>query len=359
MAWLAFIPVDWVVAETTAARLAAATARGVSGLALLAMVGALRRRAAWLPRPVGRWAIRFVAALAASAFLVIAAVRPANFGNLQLSSVMLGAAVLLFTPIPLVDRGAIMAAFYAGFVVVAATRAELGVVDPALLALNLTVTMVCGVICGRHLERSSRGAYTLLCRSEDLNDRLAAEVESSEALRATLARQASEDGLTGLLNRRAFFDTAELVASSRRASGAESATMVIDVDRFKRINDTYGHAVGDHVLRELAHQLAGALRTGDLVGRLGGEEFCVLLPDTEVAMAVEMGDRLRRSVAARGYGTIDEPITVTVSVGVSRLHADETVDDSLHRADAAMYEAKRAGGDQVACELRGARSTVR
>src|SRR5690606_23871934 len=139
------------------------------------------------------------------------------------------------------------------------------------------MVLVCGLVCSAHLDHTSRAAFWHLRRSERLNEQLASEVESSEALRSVLARRVAEDDLTGLLNRRAFFDAADRLAHQLDARSAPAATMLIDADRFKAINDTFGHAAGDMVLRDLAEDLRAGLRDGDLVGRLGGEEFCVFL----------------------------------------------------------------------------------
>ena len=161
-----------------------------------------------------------------------------------------------------------------------------------------------------------------------------------------LMRLATTDGLTGTLNRASFFErgTAEL-ARARRTRRA-FAVLVLDVDHFKRINDTFGHAGGDAALRGLAQALDDTIRPGDVVGRLGGEEFAVLLPETTETVAFHVARRLRESVERL---SVDHPrgqIRMTVSVGVAAGTADMAV--LLQEADEALYEAKSAGRNRVA-----------
>jgi diguanylate cyclase (GGDEF)-like protein len=137
------------------------------------------------------------------------------------------------------------------------------------------------------------------------------------------------------------------------------AVLLIDIDHFKQVNDRHGHLVGDEALRAVATILRSAIRAKDVIGRFGGEEFVIALPDTDVADATVTADRLRNAVAASPLaamcaGVLDEPdldpdtLHLTVSIGVAVFPADGlTVDDLLQRADRAMYAAKAAGRDRV------------
>jgi diguanylate cyclase (GGDEF)-like protein len=204
--------------------------------------------------------------------------------------------------------------------------------------------------------------------SDELTARVRAALRT-KAARDALAAEASTDGLTGLVNRRQVdLRAEELVALSRRHSRPLSCLMV-DVDHFKQVNDTYGHAAGDAILRELAERFRAASRTSDVPGRYGGEEFILLLPETDAAGALAMAEKIRVSVAERpfvipvsGAGdsagpqaqptTAGEPhplsIPVRVSVGVAARDPGMLDAEALYAAaDAALYEAKRQGRDRV------------
>ena len=158
------------------------------------------------------------------------------------------------------------------------------------------------------------------------------------------------DALTGLYNRR--YMTNQLTALVNRAvrGGGPVAALLVDIDHFKRINDTFGHDVGDEVLREFAVRLATNVRAIDLACRHGGEEFVVIMPDTSLEQAYRIAERLRLHVASSGFriATVEEPLTVTISVGVSStLGPDDTPLALLKRADEGVYAAKAAGRNQV------------
>ena len=164
-----------------------------------------------------------------------------------------------------------------------------------------------------------------------------------------LRDQANLDYLTGLHNRRYFIERgAQELARAIRYDKPLSLLM-LDIDEFKQVNDTRGHRTGDLVLRHLSRMLGEALRSVDLCGRLGGEEFAVLLPETDAPAAAEIAERLRAAVAA--VAVVPEegpPIRYTVSIGVTTLeHADVNIDTLLGLADQALYEAKRSGRNRV------------
>jgi diguanylate cyclase (GGDEF)-like protein len=169
----------------------------------------------------------------------------------------------------------------------------------------------------------------------------------SERLQARLNKLAVTDDLTDLLNRRAFKAEAEveLARSSRR--GSASSVIVLDLDRFKSVNDQFGHAAGDAVLRSFAEVLRQSLRKGDLAARTGGEEFSVLLPDTGLHSAKEVAERIRLGMKATRTFVEDQPISVTVSVGVAEAMPGESISAVLIRGDKALYLAKQFGRDRV------------
>jgi diguanylate cyclase (GGDEF)-like protein len=174
--------------------------------------------------------------------------------------------------------------------------------------------------------------FLLLCKERD--DR---EME----LLATI------DSLTGLVNRRAFFertDSARLLATRLHSP---IALMMIDIDHFKRLNDRFGHATGDEALRVFAATAQQTLRDHDIMGRLGGEEFALVLPGTDLDGATQAAERLRQAVAAALPPASDSQYGMTVSIGVVVIDPNEHINSALARADRALYAAKSSGRDCV------------
>ncbi|MBF6604806.1 MAG: GGDEF domain-containing protein [Chloroflexi bacterium] len=201
------------------------------------------------------------------------------------------------------------------------------------------------------------GAIVLSRRSEDPWTGSAgrilagAAVEASAALERAYSHRAAEarastDALTGLPNRRYFDEFCGLLARRRRADDVLGVLM-IDIDHFKRLNDTYGHATGDEVLRSVAGAIAAAVRTDDVPARFGGEEFAILLRDPSPSIAAEVGERVRTAVAELDLDLLHgSRVTVSVGVAVSVAPA-EPIDEVIAAADRALYAAKRAGRNRV------------
>jgi diguanylate cyclase (GGDEF)-like protein/PAS domain S-box-containing protein len=163
-----------------------------------------------------------------------------------------------------------------------------------------------------------------------------------------LKRLATTDALTGLLNRRAFLEEVVQELQRYRRHGHEGALLMLDLDHFKRVNDRHGHAVGDAVLVQVSAALRERLRLTDRIGRLGGEEFAVLLPETGPEGALALAQALREEVGAQRIPTPDGPLGVTVSIGLSGFAPGETdAVPLLGRADQALYQAKEQGRNRV------------
>jgi diguanylate cyclase (GGDEF)-like protein len=170
---------------------------------------------------------------------------------------------------------------------------------------------------------------------------------------ADLARTACMDPLTGVLNRRALEVEASREISRATRQEAPLALILIDLDYFKRINDHFGHRTGDEALRVMVGVLRNELREVDLLARIGGEEFVILLPDTTGSGAVHVAERLRAAIETTEVCFEDAVVNVTVSAGVTQLlPLDVLWESMLRRADAAMYEAKRAGRNRVVLDAR-------
>jgi diguanylate cyclase (GGDEF)-like protein len=158
----------------------------------------------------------------------------------------------------------------------------------------------------------------------------------------------TSDSLTGALNRQSFIDRAEVELARAKRYDRPLSLMMLDADHFKLINDTYGHGAGDATLRALGAALRSALRGTDALGRLGGEEFAVLLAETDLQGAGELGERLRKQVANLAVPYGEHSLGVTVSIGVTSLPREvATVEQALRAADSFMYRAKAAGRNRV------------
>ena len=162
---------------------------------------------------------------------------------------------------------------------------------------------------------------------------------------ARLARLSNVDPLTGALNRRGL-DEAYPSNEQTDPASAAAAVLMIDIDHFKRVNDRHGHILGDEVLRHVARQLSGVLRSTDAIVRWGGEEFVLVLPGVSVAAANRIAERARRAIEATPAPVAGE-IQVTVSAGVAAQRDQESLADAIARADKALYAAKEAGRNRV------------
>ena len=156
---------------------------------------------------------------------------------------------------------------------------------------------------------------------------------------ARLQKLSQVDPLTGALNRRGL----DLFLPDDPAF----SVLMVDIDHFKKVNDTFGHAVGDEVLKRVARSLSGSLRSGDVVVRYGGEEFLVILSEVGVNIAAKVGERARQAVADHPVKVNGQEIPVTISVGVAERRDDEDRDALIARADVALYKAKQAGRNKV------------
>lgn len=169
-------------------------------------------------------------------------------------------------------------------------------------------------------------------------------------LESELQRQATTDMLTGAANRRHFMDTAQREIERARRYGNKLSMLMLDIDHFKRVNDTYGHAVGDEVLRQLPKTVTPLLRKLDFMGRLGGEEFAILLVETDGDAAAIVAERLRKGLQGVEVRTMGVQLHFTVSIGCTEVRVKDQGEDvkaALERADEALYRAKDSGRNKV------------
>lgn len=187
----------------------------------------------------------------------------------------------------------------------------------------------------------------LVERDRALDEAKASEIQLELAL-SRMQDLAMVDELTGLKNRRAFFDDAEPSVAMARRRDKPIAVALLDLDHFKLVNDTHGHAAGDLVLKEVAKRIVGTFREEQIVGRIGGEEFVALLPETTPAQALIAVERVRKVVGGSPVILPDgSEVTVTLSGGIATLEEGESVETAMDRADKAMYRAKGLGRDRV------------
>ncbi|KAA0676888.1 diguanylate cyclase [Roseomonas genomospecies 6] len=216
--------------------------------------------------------------------------------------------------------------------------------------------MIPGSITNQFFEVVENGADEFLRKPLDLTWLRARLLAASRVvdMQRQLERLATTDSLTGALNRGRFMVRAgEEVARAQRHGQPLSAIM-LDIDHFKKVNDTYGHATGDEAIRAVVRVCRSMVRGADVLGRLGGEEFAILLPDTPPQGAAQLAERLRRLLAeaeVRMPGGTGAALTITVSIGVSALRPGEgAVSALLARADEALYRAKNGGRNRVVCD---------
>jgi len=195
--------------------------------------------------------------------------------------------------------------------------------------------------------RESATSSELVDQVDVLRRRYHESVSQLASLTGRLRELAMIDSLTGVLNRRAFLDHADGEWVRHRRHGHALACAMIDVDGFKKINDTFGHAAGDAVLQHIGALVRAALRASDLPARLGGDEFIALMPETNLEGAMATAERLLGRVAARPLTVLDQSFATTLSIGVAGAESCGSLEELMARADAALYRAKKEGRARV------------
>src|SRR5215207_3607085 len=251
-----------------------------------------------------------------------------------LNLVILGCSFLFAWPLRLtIGFNALLYGFY----MVPLLGGSIAIQDPGVAITNqffLLSTILVSVIAQRHRLAQEQKDYLAIQQHQVL-------LQQAQILAAT-------DPLTGLYNRRQFFTFGTYELQHARRLNKPLAVLAIDIDYFKRINDTHGHLVGDEILRAAATAFQASLRQEDTLARIGGDEFMVLLPATDVYEAASVAERIRLAMQSPAIQTMRMPSQVTVSVGVAPLTADiPDLDALLLRTDEALYAAKRAGRARV------------
>ena len=209
--------------------------------------------------------------------------------------------------------------------------------QPGQIALGLAVAstlFMAGALRGTRVLNSAMQGNLLLGHELKMANRIADHI-------------ARTDELTGINNRRAFMELGEQTTRLCQRQRQPLSALLLDVDHFKQINDTYGHSAGDLVLKQIGSLMAQQFRAADVCGRIGGEEFAVLLADTDTQAATSVANKFRQEVANATLQWQGHTLQVTVSIGVASHNAD--LGTLLQRADAAMYQAKNSGRNRVVC----------
>ena len=239
-----------------------------------------------------------------------------------------------------------------GYMVVLTTQTEAHVSGLITLALFFALANASGAFVMIRLSIWRRRHFAALRAIRQLNRRLTDENRAKERSNQVLADLAETDALTGVSNRRGLIRCYESMTRDKRRDG-RMALLLLDLDHFKRVNDTYGHDAGDSVLIAFARRVQGALRREDLLARMGGEEFAVLLPERDPSAALAIAERIRWLVEEIPVTVDDNEIRITVSIGIAVRTAAEREDVDLtlllRLADRALYQAKAAGRNR--CRL--------
>jgi diguanylate cyclase (GGDEF)-like protein len=223
--------------------------------------------------------------------------------------------------------------------------------DPAMAHLPVVIVTALGDVDDlvRGFEAGADDFLTQPVNGLELIARVRSLLERKQDYERIL-KEALVDPLTGAFNRRYFDAHAPRLAARCRAARRPIAILMVDLDHLKRVNDAHGHAAGDSVLKEVVDRVMSALRPSDLVSRMGGDEFAVVMPDTDLDAAIHVGERLRARIGDAPIAGI--AITISIGGAVSKLNPEEDLDTMLQRADAALYQAKSAGGNRVSAEAR-------
>lgn len=230
------------------------------------------------------------------------------------------------------------------------TREYVHVWNALLPSATFYVAMI--VLVSHNTNRHIRAAIGDNLQVLILTEKLQQALDTEKRLRAELGIRADTDDLTGIFNRRGLMTQLHIELARCRRFPRSVAALMIDIDNFKRINDTHGHASGDQAIIAMVSAVKKQLRDTDIFGRLGGEEFLVLLPELAKSESLAVAERIRSCIESTPIALSGDTIRITVSVGVALYAADDNADRLLARADDALYAAKRNGRNRVELEVR-------
>jgi diguanylate cyclase (GGDEF)-like protein len=314
------------------------------GCAILAMALARRPQLLYNPFP-----LNFVSFLLVTCYILIVPLRPETL-NIQLIAVfVLTMALYLFIPNNLPSVVGLSAWLGLGFLVTASVWGDLTQTQILILGMVMLVPNIIGFITTSRLNKLQREQFAALLEAQQANQLLQNEIAARQRLEGELRHLAQTDDLTGLNNRRWFLELSKQALRYTRRMRTPLALCMVDLDHFKVINDTKGHAAGDKVLILVSEQCRMELRETDIIGRFGGEEFLITLPNANADNAMVIAERLRLRIEAFELPGDLADVRLTVTVGIAQVAADETtLEAALLRADKALYTGKRDGRNMVA-----------
>ena len=255
-------------------------------------------------------------------------------------------ALLVFIPIRFIM--AFYAAVYA-VICILLTRFVLGTTMENMIALFIILLLPVGVgaLTANRLGIMHRREFALWAMTQKINRQLENEIERRIKLETVLKELAATDPLTGLYNRREYDLLFKHEIERAKRMNTPLSVGIIDLDHFKKINDTYGHSAGDEVLKQTAVLFRENLRSMDIIGRWGGEEFIILLPGIAIDQANLTGNRLLQALESTNIDAGTVSIKITATIGLTQLLRDDNMDKVIRRADDALYKGKEAGRNRV------------
>lgn len=321
------------------------TIRGVVAVAFLALAVALARYPQLLDSDIPLNAACF---LLLTSLILVVPLRPETIGAQLTAAVASTLALYLFIPnrIPWVVAGSVYLGV--GFLLTVHTVGLFALPGIVGAALTLVLANVIGLLTALRLNHLQREQFITLLAERETNHLLQKEIEARRRLENELRHLAQTDDLTGLNNRRRFFELAEQELRRSLRYGSPLSLCMVDLDNFKAINDSMGHAAGDQILTIVAALCREALRDTDIIGRFGGEEFVIALPDSGPENTYRVVERLRARIEHYAFPDEFAGLNLTVTVGMAQVAPGETtLGPALARADQALYFGKRRGRNIV------------
>lgn len=341
----AFVLSDIVAVGMTARLGVLVAARLLPGVAAIALVVWVRGDAT---RALNAAWVTVVEATFFAASLVVVVMRPEVASAHDLGMALFITAFFLFVPNRIGWIAGLIIGSSVSYNLIAWIVLDVDVAQHVTRILTLTGFVVVAGVSTVELQRVRRLEFATIMLERRSNSRLSEEISRREVLEGELTWMATHDALTDLLNRGAFYAAANRLAAQARRENHPLSVIVIDADRFKSVNDRFGHHTGDAALQRIAAQCMLHLRTGDVMGRVGGEEFAVVMPGATLWVAQEVAGRLRAAVADNPLEHPLGPISLSVSAGVTQHRVwEESIADTITRADEAMYAAKSGGRNRV------------
>jgi len=293
------------------------------------------------------WLHAFPLWILAIGIILIVPLRPESLST-QITAVVV-AIMAFYLLIPNLLTVAVLASLFLSITFLVATMVYAGVTPTGALRLGLLLIManIVGYSALLRLERLQRSQFARLYEEREQNRELLNEIKHRKSLEAQLRMVAEHDALTGLDSRSHFMKRAEAMLQRSRLEETPFCLFMIDVDHFKRINDTWGHTRGDSILTKIAEVCQHSLRPTDIIGRFGGEEFMVGLPHTSPSDAKAVAERLKENVAALPLDEELSSLRLSVTIGIAVATPEDDLDALITRADNLLYEGKRDGRNRV------------